>query len=143
MGEANGYGYNITETVSSNIDDKAMHELYLWPFADAVRAGVGSVMCSYQQINNSYGCQNSKTLNGLLKGELGFQGFVMSDWQAQHSGVSRYEIPPEERILLALHHSADLLLTTDRNNKAPWPDSTCQCPETQSSIQGFPSGAPT
>ncbi|KAK7753481.1 beta-glucosidase [Diatrype stigma] len=88
VGEANGYGYNITETVSSNIDDRAMHELYLWPFADAVRAGVGSVMCSYQQVNNSYGCQNSKTLNGLLKGELGFQGFVMSDWQAQHSGVS-------------------------------------------------------
>jgi len=65
-----------------------MHETYLWPFADAVRAGVGSVMCSYNQINNSYGCQNSKTLNNLLKGELGFQGFVMSDWQAQHAGVS-------------------------------------------------------
>ena len=57
------------------------------PFADAVRAGVGSIMCSYNQINNSYGCQNSYTLNYLLKGELGFQGFVMSDWQAQHSGV--------------------------------------------------------
>lgn len=44
-------------------------------------------MCSYQQINNSYGCANSYTLNHLLKNELGFQGFVMSDWQAQHSGV--------------------------------------------------------
>ena len=88
VGESVGRGYNISETLSSNIDDKTMHETYLWPFADAVRAGVGSVMCSYQQINNSYGCQNSKTLNGLLKGELGFQGFVMSDWQAQHSGVS-------------------------------------------------------
>jgi len=44
-------------------------------------------MCSYQQVNNSYGCQNSYTLNYLLKGELGFQGFVMSDWSAQHSGV--------------------------------------------------------
>jgi beta-glucosidase len=65
-----------------------MHELYLWPFADAVRAGVGSVMCSYQQINNSYGCQNSKSLNNLLKTELGFQGFVMSDWQAQHTGAA-------------------------------------------------------
>lgn len=51
-----------------------MHELYLWPFADAVRAGTASIMCSYQRINNSYGCQNSKTLNGLLKTELGFQG---------------------------------------------------------------------
>ena len=44
-------------------------------------------MCSYEQINNSYGCQNSYSLNYLLKNELDFQGFVMSDWQAQHSGV--------------------------------------------------------
>ncbi|KAK1756325.1 hypothetical protein QBC47DRAFT_184753 [Echria macrotheca] len=87
-GEAQGYGFNITETLSSNIDDKTMHELYLWPFVDAVRAGVGSVMCSYQQLNNSYSCQNSKLLNELLKGELGFQGFVMSDWQAQHTGAA-------------------------------------------------------
>lgn len=86
--EAQGYGYNITESSSSNIDDKTMHELYLWPFADAVRAGTGSIMCSYQQINNSYGCGNSYTMNYLLKNELDFQGFVMSDWQAQHSGVS-------------------------------------------------------
>lgn len=85
-GEAHGYGFNISESYSSNIDDATMHELYLWPFADAVRAGVGSIMCSYNQINNSYGCQNSKVLNDLLKNELGFQGFVMSDWQAQHTG---------------------------------------------------------
>lgn len=45
-------------------------------------------MCSYNQVNNSYGCQNSKLMNGVLKAELGFQGFVMSDWQAQHGGVS-------------------------------------------------------
>ncbi|KAI9761879.1 MAG: hypothetical protein M1835_008106 [Candelina submexicana] len=83
-----GYGVNISGSLSSNVDDITMHELYMWPFADAVRAGVGSFMCSYNQINNSYGCQNSYTLNYLLKGELGFQGFVMSDWQAQHSGVS-------------------------------------------------------
>ncbi|KAI1765702.1 glycoside hydrolase family 3 protein [Hypoxylon sp. FL1150] len=88
VGESQGRGYNITEAISSNIDDKTMHELYLWPFVDAVRAGVGSIMCSYNQVNNSYSCQNSKMLNGLLKGELGFQGFVMSDWQAQHSGAA-------------------------------------------------------
>ncbi|KAF3064528.1 putative beta-glucosidase A [Daldinia childiae] len=88
VGESQDRGYNITDTLSSNIDDKTMHELYLWPFADAIRAGVGSIMCAYTQINNSYSCQNSKALNGLLKGELGFQGFVMSDWQAQHSGAA-------------------------------------------------------
>jgi beta-glucosidase len=76
-----------TEATSSNIDDKTMHELYLWPFADAIHAGSGNVMCSYQRINNSYGCQNSKALNGLLKTELGFQGWVVSDWGAQKSGV--------------------------------------------------------
>ena len=31
----------------------------------------------------SYGCQNSKLLNGILKTELGFEGFVLSDWEAQ------------------------------------------------------------
>ena len=86
--EAMGYGYTISEAISSNIDDATMHELYMWPFADAVRAGVGSIMCSYNQVNNSYACQNSHVLNYLLKGELDFQGFVMSDWQAQHAGVS-------------------------------------------------------
>ncbi|KAI0477591.1 glycoside hydrolase family 3 protein [Xylariaceae sp. FL0804] len=74
--------------VSSNLDDKTMHELYLWPFQDAVKAGSGCIMCSYNRLNNSYGCQNSKTLNGILKTELGFQGFVVSDWGGQHSGVA-------------------------------------------------------
>ena len=59
----------------------------MWPFHDAVRAGVGAIMGAYTQVNNSYSCQNSMLLNGLLKGELGFQGFVMSDWQAQHTGA--------------------------------------------------------
>ena len=73
---------------TSNLDDRTMHELYLWPFSDAVRAGVGAIMCSYNQVNNSYACQNSKILNGLLKDELGFQGFVMSDWGAQLTGTA-------------------------------------------------------
>lgn len=65
-----------------------MHELYLWPFQEAVFAGSGNIMCSYNRINNSYACQNSKTLNGILKTEIGFQGFVVSDWGAQHAGVA-------------------------------------------------------
>ncbi|EME80364.1 glycoside hydrolase family 3 protein [Pseudocercospora fijiensis CIRAD86] len=73
---------------SANVDDRTMHECYLWPFQEAVLAGVGSVMCSYQRINNTYGCENSKTINGLLKGELNFQGFVVSDWAAQHSDLA-------------------------------------------------------
>lgn len=78
----------LPHAISSNIDDRTLHELYAWPFGDSVKAGVASVMCSYNQVNNSYGCQNSKLLNGILKDELGFQGFVVSDWGAQQSGVA-------------------------------------------------------
>ena len=73
------------ETMSSTVDDRSMHELYLWPFADAVKAGSASVMCSYNKINGSWACENNGILNNLLKSELGFQGYVMSDWNAQHT----------------------------------------------------------
>lgn len=74
-------------SISSNIDDRTLHELYTWPFANAVKAGVSSVMCSYNRLNGTYACENSRTLNEILKTELGFQGYVMSDWFATHTGV--------------------------------------------------------
>ena len=73
------------ETMSSTVDDRTMHELYLWPFADAVKAGTASVMCSYNKINGTYACENKRIMNDLLKEELGFQGYVVSDWNAQHT----------------------------------------------------------
>ncbi|KAI1413972.1 glycoside hydrolase family 3 protein [Hypoxylon sp. FL1857] len=73
------------ETMSSNIDDRTIHELYLWPFADAVHANVASVMCSYNKINGTWACENPYALDTLLKKQLGFQGYVMTDWNAQHS----------------------------------------------------------
>jgi beta-glucosidase len=79
------------QSVSSNVDDRTMHELYLWPFYDATRAEPGSIMCSYNRLNGSHACQNSKALNGLLKTELGFQGFVVSDWYATHTGIAANE----------------------------------------------------
>ncbi|KAL5408245.1 hypothetical protein PMIN04_011485 [Paraphaeosphaeria minitans] len=73
------------ESMSSAIPDRIMHELYLWPFADSVQAGVASVMCSYNKINGTYACENGGIMNKLLKDELGFKGYVMSDWNAQHT----------------------------------------------------------
>ncbi|KAM5344885.1 hypothetical protein ACJ41O_010747 [Fusarium nematophilum] len=81
----------IQEALSSNMDDRTLHELYLWPFANAVHARCASFMCAYQRLNGSYACENSKALNGILKEELGFQGYVMSDWGATHSGVASIE----------------------------------------------------
>ncbi|WVO12926.1 hypothetical protein L204_100534 [Cryptococcus depauperatus] len=74
-------------TSSSNIDDRTLHEIYTHPFLRAVQADVASVMCSYNLINGSWACEDPKTLNGILKTEYGFRGYVMSDWSAQHSGV--------------------------------------------------------
>jgi beta-glucosidase len=72
--------------ISSNIDDRTLHELYLWPFADAVRAGTASIMCSYNRVNQTYACENPYILNEVLRKELGFEGYVVSDWFATHSG---------------------------------------------------------
>ncbi|KAG9128108.1 hypothetical protein FRC07_004724 [Ceratobasidium sp. 392] len=79
---------HFRETSSSNLDDRTEHEIYLPPFLKSVQAGVASFMCSYNQINGTYACENSKVLNQLLKTELGFQGYVMSDWWATHSGAT-------------------------------------------------------
>jgi beta-glucosidase len=67
------------------IDDRTLHEVYLPPFEAAVQAGVAGVMCSYNHINGPYACGNASTLKGILRGELGFKGFVTSDWGATHS----------------------------------------------------------
>ncbi|KAK7741998.1 hypothetical protein SLS53_004582 [Cytospora paraplurivora] len=79
---------DLGASISANVDDRTLHELYAFPFANALREGAGSVLCSYNRANQSYACQNSKLLNGILKTELGFEGFVVSDWTGQQSGVA-------------------------------------------------------
>jgi beta-glucosidase len=77
----------VRYTISSNIDDRTLHELYLWPFAEGVKAGASCILCSYNRINQTHSCENSDLLNRVLKGQLGFEGFVMSDFFGTHSGV--------------------------------------------------------
>jgi beta-glucosidase len=72
-------GYNIV------VDQQTLHEIYAAPFADAVKAGVSSIMCSYNRVNGTFACGNGGTLKTLLKGEMGFKGFVTSDWGAVHN----------------------------------------------------------
>ncbi|EIM82192.1 uncharacterized protein STEHIDRAFT_124824 [Stereum hirsutum FP-91666 SS1] len=75
-------------SISSNFDDKTTHEVYLWSFAEAVRAGAAYVMCSYNEVNQTQACNNAYTLNHLLKTELNFQGGIMSDWGGQHDDLN-------------------------------------------------------
>jgi beta-glucosidase len=67
------------------IDDQTLHEVYLAPFAAAAKAGVSSIMCSYNKINGQYSCGNADTIKKILKGDVGFSGFVTSDWGATHA----------------------------------------------------------
>jgi beta-glucosidase len=69
-------------TVSSEVDDRTSHEIYTKPYEMAVRGAMpGAAMCSFNKINGVYACGNP-LLNTLLKGEYGFRGFIMSDYNA-------------------------------------------------------------
>jgi len=77
-----GYDSNGTSTY---IDDQTLHEVYVAPFDAAIKAGVSSIMCSYNRINGTFACGNQSTLTRILRDELGFKGFVTSDWGAVHA----------------------------------------------------------
>jgi beta-glucosidase len=64
---------------------RVLSEIYEPAFHAAVEnANVASVMCSYSTINGNFACQNNALLNGTLKQQWGFQGFVTSDYAALH-----------------------------------------------------------
>jgi beta-glucosidase-like glycosyl hydrolase len=88
------FEWGLPNAMSSNIDDRTLHEIYAWPFAESVRAGVASVMCSYQMVNNSYACGNSKLMNGILKDEPRVCAIRLvgpEEWSCECSGWSRHE----------------------------------------------------
>ena len=89
MAVAKHFAFNEQETNRMTMDAKASErtgmELYLSPFRGAVDAGVGAFMCAYNKVNHTYACHNSELLTKDLRGIMGFQGFVMSDWLAMHS----------------------------------------------------------
>lgn len=73
------------QTSSSNLDERTLHEVYTLPY-EVIEgtANPASVMCSYNQINGVYACENP-LLTSNLKDQIGFDGFVMSDFGAVHS----------------------------------------------------------
>jgi beta-glucosidase len=73
------------QTSSSNMDGRTLREVYDLPFAIALSKGdPGAVMCSYNQLNGVYACENP-ILDNILKGDNRFAGYVASDFGAVHS----------------------------------------------------------
>ncbi len=68
------------------VDERTLREVHTAAYEAAIRdAGLGSVMCSFNKINGVYSCENESTLNEILREQLGFQGFVLTDFGAIHS----------------------------------------------------------
>ena len=77
---------------SSEIDERTMREIYLAAFEGAVKKQKPwTVMCSYNKINGVYGAENRWSLTDVLRGEWGFDGFVVSDWGAVNDRVPDLE----------------------------------------------------
>lgn len=70
-------------TSSSELDERAMREIYLAAFETAVkRSRPYTVMCSYNRVNGTYAAENKHLLDEILRKEWGFDGVVVSDWGA-------------------------------------------------------------
>lgn len=68
-------------TISSDIDERSLREIYLRPFEDAVKvAGTWGIMSSYNRLNGTYTAENHWLLTEVLRGGWGYDGIVMSDW---------------------------------------------------------------
>ncbi len=76
-------------TTSSDVDERALREVYLAPFhAAVVDADVWAVMSGYNRVNGVAACEHEELLGGVLKGEWGFTGPVLSDWYGTTSTVA-------------------------------------------------------
>lgn len=72
---------------SAVVDNKALHETYLWSFMDAIKNGLGGVMCAMNRVNGTFSCENQELLAYYLKTELGYPGLVYGDVGGQKTGI--------------------------------------------------------
>lgn len=76
---------------NSIADERTIQEVYTPPWKAAVDAGLASVMCAFNKVNGVYSCENGYLQQQILRQQLGFRGFILSDFGAVHSTVGSAE----------------------------------------------------
>ena len=75
-------------SVNAVVDERTLREIYLAAFEIAIKEGdPWTVMCAYNRLNGVYCSENKWLLSDVLRGEWGYAGYVMSDWNAVHDRV--------------------------------------------------------
>ncbi len=71
----------MRNTISANLSNDALRDIYLKPFMIAIKySSISNIMSSYNKINHKYVSNDSRLLNDILRKEFGFNGMVMTDW---------------------------------------------------------------
>lgn len=83
---------NRRMTISAEIDERTLNEIYLSAFETAVKEGrPRTVMCSYNRVNGTFSSENELYLTETLRNKWGFNGFTVSDWGAVNDRVKGIE----------------------------------------------------
>ncbi|HEX7505987.1 MAG TPA: glycoside hydrolase family 3 N-terminal domain-containing protein [Polyangia bacterium] len=97
----------------AKITEQVLRAIHLPGYAAAVKAGVGSVMASYSSWNGARLHGQKYLLTDVLKGELGFQGFVVSDWE----GIDNMSTSYKENVANAINAGIDMGMVAGGYNK--------------------------
>jgi beta-glucosidase len=98
---------------SSNISDEQLWNVYLPPFEAAVKAGSGSLMSAYMDLNGIPATGNNWLLTDVLRKRWGFDGFVVSDWDSVKSlTVHGFASGPEDAAVRAVNAGVDMEMTS-------------------------------
>jgi len=112
-----GYGEALggRDACDTEMTYRKLREVFLPPFARAVEAGVATVMTAYGSIDGTPFTTSEKTLKTILRDELGFDGFVVTDWDNVTSLVTRQFVAEnmDEASLLAANAGNDMIMTTE------------------------------
>ncbi len=111
-----GYGDALggRDSCDTEMTFRKLRETFLPPFARAVEAGVATIMTAYGSIDGTPFTASERAMRDILRGELGFAGFVVTDWDNVTSLVNRQHVAKDidEASLLAARAGNDMMMTT-------------------------------